>query len=86
MRRTSVSSEENLEGKLFVQFVALIYLSYIKKAMCDNDLFKNYTMQELLDELDVIERFEQPGRRYRIGEITKKQMNLYTCLGVKIPT
>jgi transposase len=77
MRRTSVSSEENLEGKLFVQFVALIYLSYIKKAMCDNDLFKNYTMQELLDELDVIERFEQPGRRCRIGEITKKQMNLY---------
>jgi hypothetical protein len=86
MRRTSVSSEENLEGKLFVQFVALIYLSYIKKAMCDNDLFKNYTMQELLDELDIIERFEQPGRRYRIGEITKKQMNLYICLGVKIPT
>ena len=86
MRRTSVSSEENLEGKLFVQFVALIYLSYIKKAMCDNDLFKNYTMQELLDELDVIERFEQPGRRYRIGEITKKQMNLFRCLGVEIPT
>lgn len=86
MRRTSVSSEENLEGKLFVQFVALIYLSYIKKAMCDNDLFRNYTMQELLDELDIIERFEQPGRRHRIGEITKKQMNLYQCLGVGIPT
>lgn len=31
MRRTSVSSEESLEGKLFVQFVALIYLSYIAK-------------------------------------------------------
>lgn len=27
MRRTSVSSEEHLEGKLFVQFVELIYLS-----------------------------------------------------------
>ena len=31
MRRTSVSSAENLEGKLFVQFVALIYLSYYKE-------------------------------------------------------
>ena len=86
MRRTSVSSEENLEGKLFVQFVALIYLSYIKKAMSDHNLFKDYTMQELLDELDVIERFEQPGRRHRIGEISKKQMNLYASLGVQIPT
>jgi hypothetical protein len=86
MRRTSVSSEENLEGKLFVQFVALIYLSYIKKAMSDNNLFKDYTLQELLDELDVIERFEQPGRKPRVGEITQKQMNLYTLLGVTCPS
>lgn len=86
MRRTSVSSEENLDGKLFVQFVALIYLSYIKKMMCENDLFKNYTMQELLDEFDVIERFEQPGRRHRIGEMTKKQLSLYASLGVDVPS
>jgi len=86
MRRTSVWSEENLEGKLFVQFMALIYLSYIKKAMSDNNLFKDYTMQELLDELDVIERFEQPGSQSRVGEMTKKQMNLYTLLGVAVPS
>jgi transposase len=86
MRRTSVSSEENLEGKLFVQFVALIYLSYIKKVMSDKNLFKNYTTQELLDELDIIECFDQPGRKRRIGEITKKQMDLYESLGVDIPS
>ncbi len=86
MRRTSVSSDENLDGKLFVQFIALIYLSYIKKAMNDHNLFKNYTMQEVLDNLDIIERFEQPGRKHRIGEITKKQAHLFECLGVALPT
>ena len=86
MRRTSVSSAENLEGKLFVQFVALIYLSYLKKAMYENNLYKNYTMQELLDELDLVERFEQPGKKHRIGEMTKKQMELFTCLGVNLPS
>ena len=86
MRRTSVSSEENLEGKLFVQFIALIYLSYIKKAMSEHQLFKNYTLQELLDELDIIERYERPGHKHSIGEMTKKQMDLYKCLGVNIPT
>lgn len=86
MRRTSVSSDENLDGKLFVQFIALIYLSYIKKAMNDHDLFKNYTMQEVLDDLDIIERFEQPGRKHRVGEITKKQANLFKCLGIAVPT
>ncbi len=49
-------------------------------------LYKDYTMQELLDDLDVIERFEQPGRPYRIGEMTRKQMDLYRYLGVEPPT
>jgi transposase len=86
MRRTSVSSEENLDGKLFVQFVALIFLSYIKKAMSENKLFGDYTIQELLDELDVIERFHRPGRRPRVGEITKKQAHLFECMGVPLPS
>ena len=86
MRRTSVSSEENLEGKLFVQFIALIILSYIKKKMSENNLYKSYTMQELLDELDIIECFEQQGHRRRIGEITSKQSNLYKCLGTATPS
>ena len=38
MRRTSVSSEQNLEGKLFVQFVALMHLAYIDKKMNDTHL------------------------------------------------
>ena len=85
MRRTSVSSEENMEGKLFLQFVALIYLSYVKQAMDKAGLFKNYTMQELFDELDVIEVYQQPGSAPYYGEITDKQRKLYTALGVEAP-
>ncbi|WP_353948735.1 IS1634 family transposase [Sporolactobacillus sp. Y61] len=85
LRRTSVSSEENLEGKLFVQFIALFYLSYIKKAMSDHHLFKQYTIQELLDELDVIEQYSQPGGHTHLGELTKKQTNLYQYLDVDSP-
>ena len=85
MRRTSVSSEENLEGKLFLQFVGLIYLAFVKQAMDKAGLFKNYTMQELFDELDVIEIFQQPGGVTFYGEITDKQSNLYTALGVEPP-
>lgn len=85
LRRTAVSSESSLDGKLFVQFVALIYMSYLKKKMSDERLFQIYTMQELLDELDVIEAFENPGNALRIGEVTKKQEELYKSLGVKPP-
>ena len=86
MRRTLVSSEQSLDGKLFVEFVALIYLSYIKKQMQGTDLFKYYTMQGALDKLDVIECFEEPGRKLRVGELLEKQKEIYTSLGVALPS
>jgi transposase len=81
-RRFEVSSELSLEGKLFAEFIALIYLSYIKKRMHDADLQKKYTLRGLLDRLDVIECFEITGKKLRIGEVTEKQKELYCAMGV----
>ena len=86
MRRTLVSSQQSLTGKMFTEFIALIYLSYIKKQMQEKNLFKTYTMQGLLDKVDVIECFEQPGQKLRVGEILEKQKQIYYDLGVEPPT
>jgi transposase len=86
MRRLLVSSEQSLEGKLFVEFVALIFLSYVKKQMQINGLFKQYTLQGLLDKLDVIECFEHPGHKLRVGEVLQKQKKIYESLGVPPPS
>lgn len=85
LRRLLVSSEASLEGKLFVAFIALIYLSWIKKRMQDTNLFKTYTIATLLDRLDLIECFETPGRKLRVGEILKKQHEIYVALGIEPP-
>jgi len=84
--RTAVSSDQSLDGKLFVEFIALIYLSYLKKKMQDKNLFKKYTMLELLDEFDIIECFEYPGRDPRMGEVTKRQIELYEAMDIESPT
>ena len=84
-RRLLVSSDQSLEGKLFVEFLALIFLSYIKKQMQDKGLFKTYTLQGLLDELDVIECFEEPGRSPVIGEVLSKQKQIFDDMGVEAP-
>lgn len=86
MRRMSVASEENFEGKLFVQFVALQLVSYIKKQMDANGLFGTYTIQSLLDELDVIEYYQQPGKTHHLSEITGKQRNIYEMMNIPVPT
>lgn len=86
MRRTLVSSEQGLEGKLFVEFIALIYLSYVKKRMQEAGLFKDYTLQSALDRLDVIECFEHPGQRLLVGEILEKQRKIYEAMDIQAPT
>lgn len=53
--------------------------------MSEKDLYKNYTMQELLDELDVVEAFENPESALWVGEVTKKQAQLYNTLGIAPP-
>ena len=84
-RRTLVSSEQSLNGKLFVQFLALIYLSYVKKHMQEHELFKKYTMQGLLNELERIECFIEPGKAPFIGEVLTKQVAIYEAMGVCPP-
>jgi len=85
LRRLAVSSEQSLDGKLFVQFVALIYLSYITGKMQETQLFKDYTLQEVLDEFDVIECFAVPGKKLQVGEQTTRQVELYKKFGVPPP-
>jgi hypothetical protein len=65
-----------------VEFVALIYLSYIKQKMEEKGLFSKYTMHQLLDELDVIEYFTEPRRAPIQGEVLKKQEQIYRNLDV----
>ena len=86
LRRLLVSSEKSLDGKLFVGFVALIYLAYIKKYMHETGMFEKYTLQTLLDKIDMIECFENPGYDLRVGEVLSKQRQIYEALGINPPT
>lgn len=53
--------------------------------MKEKGLYKKYTMSQLLDKLDVIECFEDPGCSLRIGEILNAQKEIYKELEVRIP-
>ena len=54
--------------------------------MQDTELFKKFTMRELLDELEIIECFEAPGYKLEVGEMTKRQQELFKKIGVVPPS
>lgn len=86
MRRLLVSSERGLDGKIFTEFVALILVSYLDHKMKESGLYSKYTMQALLDKLDILECFEDANHSLRIGEMLNKQSEIYEVLGIEAPT
>lgn len=86
MRRLLSKSEKCLDGKIFIEFIALILISHLDHKMKETDLYKSYTMQQLLDKLDVLECFEDENHALRIGELLEKQADIYEILGVPLPT
>ena len=85
MRRLRMSSERGLEGKLFVQYLALILVSELKHRMEQANLFKDYTLDEVLEAFNRVEYFIHPSFGMTIGEILQKQEKLYEQLNLKIP-
>lgn len=85
MRRLDVSSDLSLDGKLFVVFVALIFIAYLHNAMTHTHLYSKFTMHELLDELDLIECFQRQGHKPQIGEVTTKQKEIFAALNFDSP-
>jgi transposase len=81
-RTPKVENTETLRGKLLAVFVALILACELRKRMKAANLYGSYTMQSLIDELDIIERYECKGHRPRVLVVTKKQRELYEALGI----
>ena len=53
--------------------------------MKESGLYSNYTLQSLLDKLDVLECFEDANHSLRVGEMLNKQAEIYEALGVEAP-
>ena len=66
--------------KLIVDFINKIKLRMDPQSK--DGLFATYTLHELLDELDVIECFMEPGKAPIQGEVLKKQEQIYRDLDV----
>jgi len=87
MKRLRVHLKENMRGRLFIQFVALILTSYIQRVMREKDLFKLGSMSDLLGELDLLNTVKFEGHQGKIiTELTKKQKELFAAFDIDLKT
>lgn len=79
--RLRVHSDNAMQGKLFIGFVASIIMSSINKVMSKAGLYKKHTMKELLQIL-IKHRIQEINGQTIITPITKEQRIIYEAFGL----
>jgi transposase len=86
MKRLRIHSSPVMDGRLFVQFVSLIYMSALRREMRKTGLIDKYLVHELFDEMETLTKVQYTGKyRHIITEITKPQRLIMESLGVESP-
>lgn len=87
MKRLRMHSSATVDGRLFVQFIALIYVSALRKEMRKSTLIERYTVRELLQEMDTLTKVKYSGKYGHIlTEITKPQREILEGLNITLPS
>jgi transposase len=87
MKRLRMHSSNTVNGRLFVQFIALIYISALRQEIKTAGLTKQYTPRELLQEMQTLTKIKYSGRHDHIlTETTKAQRKILEALRIELPT
>lgn len=86
MKRLRMHSSATADGRLFVQFIALIYISALRKEMRKSVLIERYTVRELLEEMETLTKITYSGKYGQIlTEVTKPQREILEHLAIELP-
>lgn len=87
MKRLRMHSSAAVNGRLFIQFISLVLISALRKEMRNTSLIKQYTVCELLREMEPLTRIKYTGKYGHIfTEITKAQRQIMECLEIDTST
>ena len=76
-----------MKGRLFIQFLALIFVSYIQQVMNKKELFSFGSFSGLQEELELFTTVKFSGHYRKItSEITKKQRKILEAFDIDLQT
>jgi len=85
-KRLRIHTQETFEGRLFLDFLALIIYSKIGSVMRREGINKDFTVQELMYELKKIKLIRLGTKKMIVTEVSKKQRELFKSFNISVPT
>ena len=84
-KRLRIHTSKTFEGRLFLDFLALIVYSWISRTMRKEGINKQLTVQELIYDLKKIKHIQIGEKKTIITEVSKKQRDLFTRFDIQPP-
>lgn len=87
MKRLRVHSSESMDSRLFLQFLALIYVSEIRKVTRGNEKLKKLTVRDVMEQMETLARIKFSKRYGQVyTETTPLQRDIMQAFDVSLPT
>ena len=66
MKRLRIHTQSTMDGRIFIQFIALILITKLKDVMRENNWFQNHNLQEVIEEMKSIREVSIEGKRKKL--------------------
>ena len=74
-----------MDARLFIQFLALIYVSAIRNEIRDHPKLKHFTVAKVMEEMETLVKIKYSNRYGEVfTETTPIQRQIIDCFGVSI--
>ena len=87
MKRLRVHTARAMDSRLFLQFLALIYISSIRSTIQADNKLKYLTVRELMEEMETLTKIKYSNHYGQIfTETTPMQRHVLEVFGIGLPT
>ena len=83
-KRLRVHNDERMENKIFIGFICVIIISVLHQKMSSANLYKTYTMKELILELKKLKITTVSGEEI-LQPVSKTQRDIFNSLSIPLP-
>jgi hypothetical protein len=87
MKRLRVHSSKTMDGRLFLQFLALIYVSSIRIEIQKDERLKYLTVREVMEQMETLVKVKYSNRYGEVfTEVTPLQRRIMDVFEIKLPS
>lgn len=87
IKRLRVHNSAAMDSRIFIQFLALIYISAIRETTRNNDKLKYLTVREVMEEMETLTQIKYSNRYGQVfTETTPKQREIMSTFSVALPS